>query len=466
MLYCKGQTSRCCVVKLASAFKHFNPFTALVIGDIFVDTYTIGKIKRISPEAPVPVLEVAKQESRPGGAGNVILNLLTLGAHVFVAGRIGEDLEGEGLKHKLSSQGADISALLTEPHYQTPVKNRLIADSQQLIRVDFEKVTPLPRWLEEEMIDKLRKIIPNAQIIAISDYAKGLLSNNLIANVIKIARENNIPVIIDPKGSDFSKYKKATVLKPNLSEAYAAANMPASASLDDVAKCLLNISDVDMLLITRSEAGMSLFTKNQIRHDFPVQAKEVKDVTGAGDTVLAFICLALGNNLDIYQGVQLANMAACISIERLGCIQVTLSELAHRLLETHSDMKIFEENHVYALHHVLKNTYYSLLVVQNGQAITHALVHAVKELSNQENRRLILYVNDPHPNKEFIHLLSSLSAVDMIILQSESLKNFCKTIHPHEIYFLEGEKLSQLDKSKDLLTTLLNYSPSRSDLPA
>jgi rfaE bifunctional protein kinase chain/domain len=458
MLYCKGKTCRYCVVKLASAFKHLNPFKALVIGDIFVDTYTIGRIKRISPEAPVPVLEVLKQESRPGGAGNVILNLLALGAHVFVAGRVGEDAHGQELKQRLISEGADVSALLTESDYTTPVKNRLIADSQQLIRVDFEKVTPLPFSLEEKLIDKLCQIIPETQIIAISDYGKGFLTNSLIAKIIKIARKKNVPVIIDPKGSDFRKYKNATVLKPNLSEAYAAANMPLSASLDEVAKVLLNISDVEVLLITRSEAGMSLFAKNKIRQDFPVQAKEVKDVTGAGDTALAFICLALANNLDIYQAAQLANIAACISIERLGCIQVTLSELAHRLLETHSDMKIFEENHVYALHHVLKNKHYSLLVLQNGQSITHALVLAVKELSNRENRQLILYVNDPHPNEEFIHLLSSLSAVNMIILQSESLKNLCRTIHPHEIYFLEGEKLSQLDEAKDLLTTLLNYS--------
>lgn len=444
------------MAKLAGTFSHFKPFTALVIGDFLYDTYTTGRVKRISPEAPVPVMEVLKEEARPGGAGNVVLNLTTLGARVFAVGRIGADYEGQEMKNRLHAEGTDTTALLIEPGYRTPVKNRLIADSQQLLRVDFEKITPLVASLEQQIAIELRRLIPQSQIVAISDYGKGFLTNSLISTVIQIAREEGIPVIVDPKGSDFTKYKKATVLKPNLSEAYAAAKMPYSTPLEVVAEELLRISDAEMLLITRSEAGMSLFDQKGGRKDFPVRSKEVKDVTGAGDTVLSLICLALASGLDISQASQLANIAAGISIERLGCVQVTLSELAKRLLEFDSDSKIFDESHTYALHQLLKGKRYSLLVLQNGQSITNTLFRTLRDLSNLEGHQLILYINDPHPKEEFIHLLSSLHAVDTIILQSESLKNLCSAIHPHEIYLLDGEEISKLDQAKDLLATLLD----------
>ncbi|MBS0626051.1 MAG: D-glycero-beta-D-manno-heptose-7-phosphate kinase [Verrucomicrobia bacterium] len=443
------------MVKLAGAFSQFKPFTVLVIGDFLYDTYTTGRVKRISPEAPVPVMEVQKQESRPGGAGNVVLNLTTLGAKVFAAGRIGADYEGEELKERLNAEGADISALLIEPGYRTPVKNRLIADSQQLLRVDFETVTPLLSSVEQKIILELRKIIPQTQIVAISDYGKGFLTNSLISAIIQISREAKVPVIVDPKGSDFTKYKKASVLKPNLSEAYAAAKMPLSTPLDAIAQEILRIAEVDTLLITRSEAGMSIFDRNGSRKDFPVRSKEVIDVTGAGDTVLSIICLALASGLDITQAAQLGNIAAGISIERLGCVQVTLSELAQRLLEFDCDTKVFDESHTYALHQVLKGKRYSLLVLQNGQSITNALFRTVRELSDREHQ-LIIYINDPHPKEEFIHLLSSLHAVDTIILQSENLKNLCQAIHPHEIFVLEGDEVSKLDQAKDLIAALVS----------
>ena len=288
------------MVKLARTFSHFRPFKALVMGDFMLDTYTTGRVKRISPEAPVPVMEVLKQESRPGGAGNVVLNLTTLGATVYAVGRIGSDKEGEELKQHLFS--ADTSSLLVEPNYKTPVKNRLIADSQQLIRVDFETITPLKPELEEAVIIRLKELIPQVDVVAISDYGKGFLTQSLIQAALQIAKEAKIPAIVDPKGSDFTKYRGATVLKPNLSEAYAAAKCPPHASLDDVAKQLLTLADI--LLITRSEAGISIFNADG-RTDFPVRSKEVKDVTGAGDTVLAMICLGLANGLDIQLAAQI-----------------------------------------------------------------------------------------------------------------------------------------------------------------
>ncbi len=441
------------MVKLAKTFRHFQPFNALVLGDFMLDTYTTGRVKRISPEAPVPVMEVIRQESRPGGAGNVVLNLTTLGAKVFAVGRIGSDGEGAELKKRLHQ--ADTSALLVEPNYKTPVKNRLIADSQQILRVDFETITPLLPELEDQIIERLRNLIPQVQVVAVSDYGKGFLTHRLIAAALQMAKEAKIPAVVDPKGSDFSKYKGATVLKPNLSEAYAAAKCASHCSLDEVAKQLHALADI--LLITRSEAGISIFDKGE-RSDFPVRSREVKDVTGAGDTVLAMICLGLANGLDIQLAAQLANIAAGLSIERLGCVQITLSELAQRLLETDSDTKIFDESHTYALHQVLQGKRYNLLVLENGQAMTTPLFRTIRHLANQEGQELIIYVRDSNPSDEFIHLLSSLHEVDYIILQTESLKNLCDAIHPHEVYLLKQDQMIRLDQAKELLDTLISQT--------
>lgn len=444
------------MVKLGLTFNRFQPFKTLVLGDFMLDSYTTGRVKRISPEAPVPVMEVLRQVSQPGGAGNVVLNLHALGSQIVAVGRIGPDSQGQELKALLSLEGVDCSALLVEPGYRTPVKNRLIADSQQLLRVDMETISPLQPALEEEMIQRLRILIPQVQIVALSDYGKGFLTNRLISAALKIAREAHIPAIVDPKGSDFTKYKGATVLKPNLSEAYAAAKMPSSSPLEDVAEQILSLAEVDLLLITRSEAGMSLFDPKGKRSDFPVRSREVKDVTGAGDTVLSMLCLALANGLDMAAAVQLANIAAGIAIERLGCAQVTLSELAQRLLETDSDTKIFDESHTYALHQVLKGKRYSLLVLQKGQEMSSILFRTIRKLANRDGFELIIYVRDSDPDDEFIHLLSSLQEVDYIILQTESLKNLCTAIHPDEIYQLEGEGVVQLDQAKDLIKSLMS----------
>jgi D-glycero-beta-D-manno-heptose-7-phosphate kinase len=429
------------MVKLAGTLSHFQSISAMVVGDFMLDTYTSGRVRRISPEAPVPVMEVMRQESRPGGAGNVVLNLTALGAKVFAIGRIGADTEGERLKESLAQQGVDLEGLLIEEHYRTPVKNRLIADSQQLLRVDQETICPIQASFEEKVIKKLRRILPQVKVVALSDYGKGFLTSSLIAQIIALAKEERVPVIVDPKGADFSKYKGATLLKPNLSEAYAAAKMAPDASLDSVAERILHTADVDMLLITRSEAGISVFDRSLKRRDFPVRSREVKDVTGAGDTVLAVISTALANGLDISFAAQLANIAAGIAIERLGCVQVTISDLARRLLEYDTDTKIFDDSHTFALRQVLKDKCYSLLVLPKGQKMSNGLFRALRSLRLQEEEELIVYVRDSHPDDEFIYFLSSLQEVDYIILQSESLKVLCESIQPREIYFLEDEKL-------------------------
>ncbi len=441
------------MVKLSGMLSRFSRVRVLVIGDFMLDTYTTGKIKRISPEAPVSVLHVEKEVSRPGGAGNVVLNLVSLGAEVIAVGRIGYDRAGEELQSALRSEGVDIDHLLVQRGYQTPVKNRLIAESQQVIRVDFETVSPLPEQLEQQLLEQLPTLFEEVQAIAISDYAKGFLSRELLKGIIDRARAKEIPVIVDPKGADFSKYEGATVIKPNLAEAYVAAKLPPDAPLDRVASLILNTCHAEMVLITRSEQGISLFNQAGQQFDFPVRSKEVKDVTGAGDTVLSMISIAVANKLDIRYGAQLANIAAGMSIERLGCARINLSEVAERLLEFDVENKIFDEEHLFALQQALKGKRYTVFGIDSSHGMSTGLFRSLRKLSSKDpSQKLIVYVRDSAPDEEFVSLLSSLAEVDFIVLQCESLKNLCDIIHPHQVFTMEADALVALDHPIALLS--------------
>ncbi len=422
---------------------HFSSVKVLVIGDFMLDTYTTGKVKRISPEAPVSVLHVEKEESRPGGAGNVVLNLISLGAHVIAVGRIGQDAAGEELRGALENESVDVTFLVKQKGFRTPVKNRLIADAQQILRVDTEKVTPLSEQMEQAMIDQFDTLLKKVQVVAISDYGKGFLSPELLKALIASANERHIPIIVDPKGNDFMRYKGATLIKPNLAEAYAAARLSPDAPLELAAEMILKHVQIDMLLITRSECGISLFNKQQESFHFPVRSKEVKDVTGAGDTVLAVISLAIANGLDIKYAAQMANIAAGIAIERLGCARIHLSELAERLLKFDVDNKIFDEEHLFALQQALKGKHYSVLGLDSSEGMSTALFRGIRTLASHHNqeKKLIVYVRDREPDEEFVSILSSLAEVDFIVLQCESLKNLCEIIHPHEVFVLENSRL-------------------------
>lgn len=315
------------MVDLTAIFQQLRSPKVLVVGDLMLDTYTIGQVKRISPEAPVPVVNVIEQQQRAGGAGNVAFNLLSLGCEVMAVGRVGEDQAGKILKKILASEGVDVRGVFHQPGLPTPVKNRIIAEQQQIVRVDHEQILPVAEEVEKQVIDQLPQLLEGIQAVAISDYGKGFLSDQLLRTIIDRACSCGIPVLADPKGQSFVKYRGVTVLKPNLSEAVAAAGVGEQAPLDEVARKILEQALVDYLLITRSKKGCSLFSSTNERIDFPVAMKEIKDSTGAGDTVLATLTYALANNLPLNQAVPLANVAAGITIEHLGCARVTIADL-------------------------------------------------------------------------------------------------------------------------------------------
>lgn len=297
-----------------------------------LDVYTIGDVQRISPEAPVPVLRVTEESRRPGGAGNAILNLVSLGMEVVALGRVGNDGGGSQFVEALAEEGVDVSSIVRDPGFRTPLKNRMIAAGQQLVRIDYEKTTQMETRLEQEVCAMLPSLLKDVDIVAISDYAKGFLTLPLLSELIELARAYKIPVIVDPKGRDFLRYRGATLIKPNLSEAVAAAGLGVEATLDEIARQILDEVAIETLMITRSKEGISIFDGNA-RQDFPARVHEIKDVTGAGDTVLAVVTAALANRMSLADAAELANLAAGIAIERIGCARISLADLSARLVE-------------------------------------------------------------------------------------------------------------------------------------
>lgn len=439
------------MVRLTGTFSQLGPKRVMVIGDFLLDTYTIGKARRISPEAPVAVVHVQREEHRPGGAGNVVLNLISMGCQVAAVGRIGEDAAGAKMSHILHEEKVDVRGVFKQPAYPTPVKNRIIAEGQQMVRVDHEQILPLPESLEQKIIEALPSLMDGVDVIAVSDYGKGFLSKTLLTAVMEIGHRCSIPIITDPKGVDFSKYAGSTVIKPNLTEAYAAAGLPAEASLDSVAAKILELSKSEILMVTRSESGISLFFRRGERLDFPVRVREVKDVTGAGDTVLAMMACAMANGLSMAEAAQLSNVAAGIAIERFGCARITLPELARRLLEYDVGNKVFDEEHVFALQKALEGCEFNILGVSGSQGLTSGIFSAIRHLSQDPNKDLLVYVRDHDPEAEFVNLLASLHEVDFILVNGESLRSLCLKVSPTEVYEVNGSLLHKHSDAASLV---------------
>lgn len=440
------------MVRLTGTLSRLSKRKILVIGDFLLDSYTFGKAKRISPEAPVAVVHVHHEEKRPGGAGNVVLNLVSLGCETVAVGRLGQDAAGEALLQALQQEDVLCHGMIRQQGYPTPVKNRVIAENQQIVRVDHEQILPLSSAQEKELIATLPQLCEGVDLIAISDYGKGLLSVPLLQAVIQEGLNRKIPIIADPKGTDFTRYRRATMIKPNLSEAYAAANLSAEASLDLVAERILEQSQSEILMITRSDAGISIFGRGGERHDFPARKREVKDVTGAGDTVLAMMGYALANGLTVSEAAQLSNIAAGIAIERLGCARVSISDLARRLLDYDATNKVFDEEHLFALQNALHGRRFVVLGISSAKGLTSPIFSSIRQLAQREQEDLLVYVKDPNPDEEFIRLLSSLNDVDFILVNGNHLRHLCEQISPVEIYEVCDTSFQQHENAAALIS--------------
>ncbi|NJD91551.1 MAG: D-glycero-beta-D-manno-heptose-7-phosphate kinase, partial [Geobacter sp.] len=322
-----------------SFFSHTASLKALVIGDLMLDEYLWGKAERISPEAPVQVVDVQSDEIRLGGAGNVVNNLVALGCSVAVCSVIGDDASGGLLRTIFQDKGVDISALFSEPGRCTGKKSRVVASHQQIVRIDRETRAPISGDAEAAIINSITSRAADYNVLVVSDYLKGVLTNRVLAAIIAAGRTAGVPVVVDPKGADYSKYSGATIITPNRKEAEQAAGVMITdeTSLKAAADKLLEQLGLSALLITRSEAGMSLFRENGATLHIPTVAREVYDVSGAGDTVLALLSLGIAAGMSMDDAAALANTAAGIAVGKLGTSTVSPAEIMAEIARGHLD---------------------------------------------------------------------------------------------------------------------------------
>lgn len=302
---------------------NFDHSNVLVLGDVMLDRYWHGNTSRISPEAPVPVVHVADAEERAGGAGNVAINIADLGAHIVLQGYVGKDEAGKVLETLLTNRNVDCQ-LISLNDTPTVTKLRVISRQQQLIRLDFEDGFDKNQDTELEKLYK--NSLKNIGAVVLSDYGKGTLRN--IKSYISIARKKSIPVLVDPKGCDFEDYRGATLITPNLSEFEAVVGVCHNEQdIVDKAEKLIKDLDLDALLVTRSEQGMSLMQHDKPAFHLPTRAQEVFDVTGAGDTVISILAASLATGQSLEQAMALSNLGAGVVVSKLGTATVTVPEL-------------------------------------------------------------------------------------------------------------------------------------------
>ena len=306
----------------------------LVIGDLMVDHYIWGAATRLSPEAPVPVVNVKKETVTPGGAANLAQNLVSLGAKVTLAGIIGNDGQGQQLLDILKQEGIGATAILKDNARPTTVKTRVLAGTHQLIRIDRETTSHLDSTVEVEFAGKISALIQQADIVVLSDYNKGLFSPALTQRLIELANVAAKKVIIDPKGLNYDKYRGSFLIKPNRKELAEAAKTDHIHTIDDVtvaAQAIFSQFDIRHLVVTLSEDGMAVVDETGFKL-LPVQATEVFDVTGAGDTVLATISYFIACGLSVYDACLLANHAAAIVIRHIGSASTTIDEIIKEIV--------------------------------------------------------------------------------------------------------------------------------------
>ncbi len=317
--------------KALKIISNFKKSGVLVVGDVMVDHFIWGKVSRISPEAPVPVVDVQKDSVMLGGCANVLNTIYAMGGRVFVAGVIGADEIGKGLIRQLKERRIDTGGIIVEKGRPTTLKTRIVAHGQQMVRFDHESKKPIPKSSCDKILAYVKSLRDQIGAIVISDYSKGVVSRELIDGIKRIAKDSNIFLCVDPKQSDFSIYSGVHVITPNHHEAQRAAGLEIVSGDDllNLGEALLAKYDFQALLVTRGEEGMSLFEKGRkISHTFfPAQAKEVYDVTGAGDTVIGVLALALAAQANFKEATSLANHAAGIVVGKVGTSTVSQEEL-------------------------------------------------------------------------------------------------------------------------------------------
>jgi D-beta-D-heptose 7-phosphate kinase/D-beta-D-heptose 1-phosphate adenosyltransferase len=309
----------------------------LVIGDLMLDHYIFGSATRLSPEAPVPVVNVEREDKIIGGAANVASNLIDLGAHVYLGGITGNDVAGEEIEAILQTKSIDTSRIIKDDLRSTTVKTRIIAANHQIVRMDKEDVTDISQSMEQVIFTGLVPCIESSDLIILSDYNKGLLTPSLSRRIIDHCNALGKRIFVDPKGLDYEKYKGAFIIKPNRKELADAAKTDKIHTQDDLvqaARIILDLTEASYLIVTLSEAGIAIITQDDCTI-LPVVATKVYDVTGAGDTVMATLayCVALGFSIE--EACALSNYAASIVIKHIGSATTTVEDIVTAMRKQH-----------------------------------------------------------------------------------------------------------------------------------
>lgn len=407
----------------------FSSARVLVVGDVMLDRYWHGATSRISPEAPVPVVHVREDEYRVGGAGNVAVNIATLGGQVGLVGLVGDDAAAQTLRERLQASGVE-SSLVAQAGAHTITKLRVLSRHQQLIRLDFEDA--FAPEVGQRVPQAVQAVLAGQKALILSDYAKGCLQQ--APALIALARQAGIPVVVDPKGTDFSRYRGATVLTPNLSEFEAVVGRcPDEATVLARGERLRDELDLQALLITRSERGMLLLERGQPPLNLPTRARDVFDVTGAGDTVVAMLATGLALDLPMAEATNLANHAAGIVVGKLGTATVSRDELRQAMQE-HAPLPtgVVTEAELIELRQrcraagervVMTNGVFDLMhpghlhYLQQARALGDRLIVAVNDDASVKRLKGETRPVNPLPHR--MTMLAGLGAVDWVVPFSE-----------------------------------------------
>lgn len=324
----------------------FSNSRILLVGDIMLDSFVYGGVSRISPEGPIPVLSVTREDTMLGGAGNVFANLRALGCQVDVVAALGQDSAGREIMDCVEDMSSSIDGLFIEEGRPTILKTRYLSQNQQLLRVDREHATPVSKNTQDNILNHVSKVIGKAQVLILSDYGKGTLTPSLIKNLIALAKKNKIPVIVDPKGNDFSIYKGATIVTPNKKELVLATNgapVQTDKDIEQTSAVLMKQTGIENIIVTRSEDGISVIPKKGKITHFKTKAQEVYDVSGAGDTVVSALAAVISSGGSLEQAAQIANIAAGLVVAKVGTAVIRASEILSVL---DKDNNVFVQNRI------------------------------------------------------------------------------------------------------------------------
>lgn len=436
----------------------------LVIGDLILDQYLSGRIDRISPEAPVPILTYAEENSVLGGAANVAHNLKQMGVQVKLVGTIGLDESGKQLKESLEKIGIENRGVFEDPSRPTSCKTRILAQNRHIMRIDREACHEISPEIERLIREYFHQMLPQVSGIICSDYHKGTLTPSLLREIIESARTLDLPVLIDPKGMDYTRYRNATAITPNLNEVEAATEMKITREEDlrRAAEHLFTITDCNYLLITRSKDGMTLCTRSFSSSQWnphssfihiPTQIQEAFDVTGAGDTAISIFALGFISGCDPLSAAKLANLAAGIVVGKVGTVPISKQELAEKIISQRTpefeQRKIVSWDELKSVINQFRNQnkriifiygYYTLIRashihhIKQIRALGDILVIglkadlSIKQLDNSKNYQPIIM-----SQKDRAYILSAIDYIDYVAVLPEkiTLKDIKDEIQPY-----------------------------------